>query len=331
MAEPLLVSDGRAMGLVDDHARLSWLVAPRIDQPSIVSGLIDPERGGGIELVFPDSEPVAHRHREGTLIVETDLEGPTGAVRVIDALAIPPRGPVQAAWPGMFVRQVLVLKGEVEIGLVTRLRYAYGRNPPRWRGEGRKIIGYGPGLTIELQSEIPPRAYGVDLGGTTTLPEGERRVMALRWQDPQAKGTDLRATVEDTARFWRAWGADCDHDPNAVLLKGMMYHPTGAMLRAATTSYGDGPLADGRLAWMEDQPRAAAAFRALGYEGEAAYIEQWIERAGDGGPVRDLSGGEPPAEAKVDDVDADIMIGAPPGDARGNIPYLPDLLDQIGA
>ncbi|MEO2139332.1 MAG: trehalase-like domain-containing protein [Thermoleophilia bacterium] len=331
MAEPLLISDGRAMGLVDDRARLSWLVAPRIDQPSIVSGLIDPEHGGGIELVFPDSEPVAHRHREGTLIVETDLEGPTGAVRVIDALAIPPRGPVQAAWPGMFVRQVLVLKGEVEIGLVTRLRYAYGRNPPRWRGEGRKIIGYGPGLTIELQSEIPPRAYGVDLGGTTTLPEGERRVMALRWQDPQAKGTDLRATVEDTARFWRAWGTDCDHDPNAVLLKGMMYHPTGAMLRAATTSYGDGPLADGRLAWMEDQPRAAAAFRALGYEGEAAYIKQWIERAGDGGPIRDVSGGEPPAEAKVDDVDADIMIGAPPGDAQGNIPYLPYLLDQMGA
>ena len=37
------------------------------------------------------------------------------------------------------------------------------------------------------------------------------------------------------------------------------------------------------------------AMRALGYEGEAAYIEQWIERAGDGGPIRDLSGGEPPA------------------------------------
>jgi len=32
------------------------------------------------------------------------------------------------------------------------------------------------------------------------------------------------------------------------------------------------------------------------------------------------------AEAKVDDIDADIVVGAPPGDARGNIPYLPDLL-----
>lgn len=315
------------MGLVDENARLSWLVAPRIDQPSIISGLVDPERGGGVELVFPDSKPVAHRYREGTLVVETDLEGPTGAVRVIDALAIPARGPVQAAWPGMFVRQVLVLEGEVEIGLVVRLRYAYGRNPPRWRGEGRKIIGYGPGLTIELQSEIPPRAYGVDLGGTTTLPKGERRVMALRWQDPQNKGTDLRATVEETAAFWRAWGETCDHDPRAVQLKGMMYHPTGAMVRAVTTSYGDGPPADGRLAWMEDQPRAAATFRAFGYDGEADYIEKWIAAAGDGGPIRDLSGGEPPAEARVDDVDAHIMIGAPPGDARGNIPYLPDLLD----
>jgi len=326
MGEPLLISDGRAMGLVDDKACLSWLVAPRIDQPSIISGLIDPERGGGVEFVFPDSTTVAHRHREGTLIVETDLESPKGAVRVIDALVIPPRGPVQAAWPGLFVRQVLVLEGEVEIGLVVRLRYAYGRNPPRWRGEGRKIIGYGPGLTVEVQSEIPPRPYGVDLGGSTTLAKGERRVMALRWQDPQNKGTDLRQIVEETAAFWRVWGADCDHDPRATMLKGMLYHPTGAMVRSVTTSYGDGPAADGRLAWMEDQPRAAAAFRELGYAGEADYIEQWIARAGDGGAVRDLSGGEPPAQARVDDIDAEIMVGAPPGDARGNIPYLPDLL-----
>ena len=69
MSEPLLISDGRAMGLVDDKARLSWLVAPRIDQPSIISGLIDEERGGGVEVVFPDSEPVGQRYREGTLVV----------------------------------------------------------------------------------------------------------------------------------------------------------------------------------------------------------------------------------------------------------------------
>ena len=316
------------MGLVDEHAKLSWLVAPRIDQPTIISGLVDQERGGGVELVFPDSETVAHRHREGTLIVETDLKSPAGMVRVIDCLMVPTRGPVQAAHPGMFIRQVVVLEGEVEVGLVTRLRYAYGRNAPRWRTEGRKVIGYGPGLTIELQSEVRLREYGVDLGGTTTLREGERRIMALRWQDPSAKGTDLRRTVEETALFWRAWGADCDHDMRAIMLKGMMYHPTGAMVRAVTTSYGDGPKADGRLAWMEDQEPAAAAFDALGYPREAAYVRQWAANAGPGGPVRDMSGQDPPAEARVDDIDAEIMVGMPPGDARGNIPYLPDLLSS---
>jgi GH15 family glucan-1,4-alpha-glucosidase len=326
MSEPLLISDGRAMGLVDEHATLSWLVAPRIDQPTIISGLVDDERGGGIELIFPDSETVAHRHREGTLIVETDLKSPTGMVRVIDCLVVPTRGPVQASHPGMFIRQVVVLEGEAEIGMVTRLRYAYGRNAPRWRTEGRKVIGYGPGLTIELQSEVRLRGYGVDLGGSTTLAEGERRIMALRWQDPSAKGTDLRRTVEETALFWRAWGADCDHDMRAIMLKGMMYHPTGAMVRSVTTSYGDGPKADGRLAWMEDQERSVAAFRELGYAREADYVQQWIDTAGPGGPVRDLSGQEPPSEARVDDITAEIMVGMPPGDARGNIPYLPDLL-----
>ncbi len=316
------------MGLVDERASLTWLVAPRIDQPTMISGLIDRERGGGIDVVFPDSEPVSHRHREGTLIVETELESPTGRVVVTDCLATPARGPVQAAHPGMFVRQLHIIEGEVEIGLVVRLRYAYGRNPPNWRSEGRKIIGYGPGLTVELQSEIPPRGYGVDLGGSTTLAAGERRVMALRWQDPTNQGTDLRRTIEDTALFWRAWGADCDHDMRAVMLKGMMYHPTGAMVRAATTSYGDGPKADGRLVWMDDQERAVRTFRGLGYDREADYVQQWIDRAGPGGPVRDLSGQDPAPQARVGEINVEVMVGMPPGDAAGNIPYLPDLLDD---
>ena len=327
MSEPLLISDGRAMGLVDENATLTWLVAPRIDQPTIISRLIDHERGGGVELIFPDSETVAHRHREGTLIVETDLKSPAGLVRVIDCMMVPTRGPVQAAHPGMFIRQVVVLEGEVEIGMVTRLRYAYGRNAPRWRTEGRKIIGYGPGLTIELQSEVRLRGYGVDVGGTTILSAGDRRIMALRWQDPSAKGTDLRRTVEETALFWRMWGADCDNDMRAIMLKGMMYHPTGAMVRSVTTSYGDGPKADGRLAWMEEQHRAVTVFNELGYSREADYVQKWIDTAGPGGPVRDMSGQEPPAEMRVDDITVEVAVGMPPGDARGNIPYLPDLLD----
>lgn len=315
------------MGLVDENATLTWLVAPRIDQPTIISRLADAERGGGVELVFPDSEPVQQIHRPGTLVVETDLRSPRGLVRVIDCLMVPARGPVQAAHPGAFIRQVVVLEGEVEIGLVTRLRYAHGRNAPRWRSEGRSIIGYGPGLTIELQSEIRVRPYGVDLGGTTVLPAGERRILALRWQDPSGKGTDLRRTVEETALFWRTWSRDCDHDQRAVMLKGMMYHPTGAMVRSVTTSVGDVP-ADGRLAWMDDQERAVRTFRNLGYESEADYVQQWIDRAGPGGPVRDMSGQEAAGEARVDDISAHIMVGAPKGDARGNVPYLPDLLDD---
>lgn len=315
------------MGLVDDRARLTWLVAPRLDQPAIVSHMLDPGKsGGGVEIVFPDAEPVAQRYQPGTLVVETDLRSPLGLVRVIDCLMVPPRGPVSVNNPGIFIRQLLVLEGEVEVGFFVALRYGYGRHTPRWRHDGRAIIGYGPGLTIEMQSELPVRPYGVDLGGSALLHAGQRRAMALHWQDPQRIGTELRRTAEETAAFWTAWSAQVNGDMRAVVLKGMLYHPTGAMLRSATTSVGS-TAADGRLAWMDDQHRAVTTFRALGLDPEADYVQAWIDRAGDGGPVRGLSGEEPPSQAQVADVGPTVMVGAPPGDARGNVPYLPDLLD----
>ncbi len=98
--------------------------------------------------------------------------------------------------------------------------------------------------------------------------------------------------------------------------------------RAATTSYGDGPKADGRLVWMDDQERAVRTFRGLGYDREADYVQQWIDRAGPGGPVRDLSGQDPAPQARVGEINVEVMVGMPPGDAAGNIPYLPDLLDD---
>ncbi len=324
MADPLLISDGRAMALVDDRARIGWLVVPRVDQPAVCSGLLDP-RGGSLEVVVEGAEPAGQRYQEGTLVAETDLRTPAGLVRVIDCVFIPPRGPVAAAEPGVFIRQVVVLEGEVEVGLRVDMRYGFGKHLPRWLREGRKTRGYGPGITVELQSEVPLRPSPGGMVGITRLPAGQRRILALRWQDPKGVGTDLRKMSEDTAAWWRAWSAPAGGDPTAVVLKGLTYHPTGGVVRSATTSLGDPP-ADGRLCWIADQEAAVAAYRRMGLEADADRVQAWLDAAGEGGPVRGLAGEPPQEESVLDHLARPVHVGAPSGDAQGNLPYLPDLL-----
>jgi hypothetical protein len=325
MPDPLLISDCRAMGLVDDHARIPWLCVPRVDQPAVCAALLDPDRGGVLEPLMPGAEPAGQRHLEGTLVVQTDLRNDQGLVQVTDCVLIPPRGPVSASDPGVLIRQLHVLEGEVDAGFRIDLRYGFGRHLPRWLREGRKTRGYGPGITVEFQSEIPLRPSPLGLVGQARLPAGQRRLMALRWQDPKGVGTDLRKMIDDTAAWWRAWSAQAGGDPRAPVLRGLTYHPTGAVVRSATTSLGDPP-ADGRLCWLTDQRAAAAAYRSMGLEHEAGRVEAWIARAGEGPEVRGLGGEAPPAEMLMDHLARPVHVGAPSGEAAGNLPYLPALL-----
>jgi hypothetical protein len=64
----------------------------------------------------------------------------------------------------------------------------------------------------------------------------------------------------------------------------------------------------------------------MGHAAEAERLEAWVERAGDGGPVRGLGAEEPPPATTITHLARPVAVGRPEGDARGNVPYAPDLL-----
>src|SRR5436305_6985090 len=85
------LSDTQTCALVSREGSVDWLCFPRFDSGACFAALLGDEKNG--RWIFMPEEKVAstRRHYRGdTLILETELETSTGAIRLIDFM--PPRG-----------------------------------------------------------------------------------------------------------------------------------------------------------------------------------------------------------------------------------------------
>ena len=324
-----LISDCRSAGLVEIDGTVSWLCAPRFDAAPVFASALD-DRAGFFSVLVEGGKPEAQRYIDGTLVCETDLSGPDGLVRVTDCLVIDPRGPAAADEAGELIRQIHVVEGRARVGIRIAVRYGFGTSAGRWMRDGRRTRLPGPGIALDLDTDLPLRPDGTDLVAVLDLEKDQYRVAALRWQDAKGVGSDLRGRVQNTATWWRRWSSAHSSSPDALQLRALTFAPTGGVVRSATTSLGDVP-ADGRLCWMDDQHSALAFFTAVGALAEADRLRGWIDGAGEGNAPRGLSGGAAPAEQGLDHLARPVRTGAPACDAAGNTPWLPEILARLSA
>jgi GH15 family glucan-1,4-alpha-glucosidase len=125
-----------------------------------------------------------------------------------------------------------------------------------------------------------------------TMVEGERRFCAISWAEQLAGPqtcVEALAYVERTGRFWRTWlaeGSFPDHplspylQRSALVLKGLTFMPTGALLAALTTSLPETPHGarnwDYRYCWMRDATFTLWGLHALGLDWEADDFVEYI-------------------------------------------------------
>lgn len=102
-----LIGDMRGSGLVGRNGSIDWLCWPRFDADACLAALLGNEEHGHW-LIAPECVVSAdRRYRRESLVLETDFETATGAVRVIDFM--PPH-----ASPPQVVRVVQCLRGRAE-------------------------------------------------------------------------------------------------------------------------------------------------------------------------------------------------------------------------
>ena len=311
IADLALLSDCQGAALVDRDGAVVWWCAPRFDSRACFARLLDP--GGGHFRVGP-ADPagvtVERRYRPGTLVLETTFRTPTGAVRLTDALAFG-RGErdhgIGMGSPHRLLRVLDGLEGEVDVAVEFRPGLEYGLARPRLHTtpDGRVVTVGGPD-TLTLVPTDPEERLVVRAGQRAAW--AVQHEVGMRAAPVEDVG-DVPAHLDDTAAGWRSWiehhtgyeGPHADAVRHAsVVLQGLTYAPSGAIVAAPTTSLPEVPGGranwDYRYAWLRD---AAFTLRALWIAACPTEVDRyfgWMSRAAgpgsDGGHVQIVFGVE---------------------------------------
>src|SRR5216110_1302366 len=282
------LSDTQTSALVSRDGCVDWLCFPRFDSGACFASLLG-TRDNGHWRFWPKEKTVttSRRYRGNTLILETEIETKSGAVRLIDFM--PPRGENPD-----IIRIVEGIRGEVAMEMELIIRFDYGRTIPWVRtGNGGLEALAGPNGLI-LRTPVKTRGEDLTTVAEFTVKKGDRVPFVLTWfashSRPPKKVTPDHA-LRDTERYWKKWAKRCHRKTpwddavvrSLVVLKGLTYGPTGGIVAAATTSLpeeiGGVRNWDYRYCWLRDATLTLIALVDAGYQSEAKSWREWLLRA----------------------------------------------------
>jgi GH15 family glucan-1,4-alpha-glucosidase len=287
-----LLSDSQTAALVHRRGSVDWCCFPRFDSDACFAALLG-EREHGRWLVAPEGEgEPSRRYRAGSLVLETEWETREGKMRVIDFM--PPRRTAPT-----IVRMVEGISGRVTARSELVVRYGYGRVVPSLRRlDGALVATAGPDAVV-LRAPAPTIAENTTAVSTFDVGAGERVVFTLSWFPSHAElpaGMDAGEALRATETFWRDWSSRCSYGGpyreavlgSLVVLKGLTYGPSGAIVAAPTTSLPEWPGGernwDYRYCWLRDATLMLLALINAGYREEASEWRAWLLRAAAGDP-----------------------------------------------
>ncbi len=317
IADHGLIGDGFSAALVRADGAIDWLCFPRFDSPSVFGSLLD-EHAGGSTSVSPIDYPFEslQRYDPDTNVLETVFRIEShGMIRLTDYMpwTDDPRSAAHEVH-----RRIQCVEGEASVKVVFDPRFDYGRVATDVDVLGRSAIARaasGERLVAVLGAEgkWERRPQG-GVQAVLRLKAGERGWVVISWNAPQSESILAYRPYEalrNTRHRWRAWAQQLQYDGpwrhhvirSALLLKLLMYAPTGAMVAAPTTSIPEWPGGrrnwDYRYTWTRDTAMAVRAANLLGCAREAGeffhFVRDTLERdrelhimyAVDGGRVPD--------------------------------------------
>lgn len=293
IADYALIGDCHSAALVSRQGSIDWLCWPRFDSEACLAALVGEPSNGSWSLAPAADFAVTRRYRPGTLILETEFETASGAVRVVDFM------PLRGEAPHI-VRLVEGLRGQTPMRMQLALRFGYGRVVPwiSWDEHGLRAVA-GPDMVL-LRASVQMHGEAFSSVADFTVRAGETVSFVLSHQAshlPPPEPIAPRQALEHTESFWRAWLAQNRIDgPYAqaverslITLKAMTYAPTGGLVAAPTTSLpeqmGGERNWDYRFCWIRDSTLTLLAMMNTGYFGEAAAWRNWLHRAVAGRPA----------------------------------------------
>jgi alpha,alpha-trehalase len=300
IGESALLSDRHSAALVSRDGSIDWLCLPRFDSPSVFGALLDDTAGQW--SIRPTGEyAVSRRYVEGTMVLQTTFDTPTGNVVVTDALATGSSDDAHRlapSAPSVLIRSVHCERGTVALDLRFRPRPEYGRITPLLSVVPGGVLARGGAERLTLSTPVPPRAYSDQAVVALSMQGGETVHFALHRSSLSESPpriwdqSEISAELAATITAWAGWSElhQSYQGPwrDLVLQSGRVLHaltfqPTGAIVAAPTTSLpewaGGQRNWDYRYAWIRDASLTMEALWVAACPREAAEFFDFMATA----------------------------------------------------
>jgi len=282
-----MIGDGETAALVSRDGSIDWLCWPRFDSPACLAALVG-DGSHGFWRISPIAKPLhqSRRYKLDTLILEHQWETSDGAIAIVDFMPVGPG-------PSSVVRIVNGLRGCVRMQMTLNLRFEHGAISPWLTNEGNWISAeLGPHF-IALHGSAPMAISAGIVQAFFEVKEGDQTTFVLSYGASQLSPQppiDGAQALEATEKHWLVWlgqfkGASIH--PAAVrrsliVLKSLIYQPTGGIVAAPTTSLPEQPGGrlnwDYRYSWIRDATFTLCALLNSGYRKEAENWLTWLTR-----------------------------------------------------
>lgn len=298
-----IIGDSRTAVLIGSDGAIDWACFPDFDSPSAFGALLDPKAGSFI--IRPKGPYTTwQRYERGTNVLVTEFSTSEGSIQVRDFM---PYIATRKTPTSEIYRRIEGVRGEIDLEIIFNPRFNYGLEEPviDMHQHGVKAISK-EGHSLVLSTDIPLQRDGARAIGHVTIAAGQETYLVVDWGASNVhpvSSYQCDRRLWQVRTFWRNW---IDHlsyqgryrdvvERSLLVLKLLIYEPTGAIVAAPTTSLpewlGGGRNWDYRYSWVRDSAFILRAlFDAQYIEEGTAYFDWVLGKALESGPLKVMYG-----------------------------------------
>ncbi|MBL8150905.1 MAG: glycoside hydrolase family 15 protein, partial [Blastocatellia bacterium] len=291
-----VIGNGRVLALISPTSAIEWLCMPRFDSPSVFGRLLDRDKGGTFRFLFKGEEITGQQqYIANTNVLLTKFEHGDFIWELVDFSPRIPKG-LTVTVPIQVIRIVRPVRGQP----VLQVDF----NPkPDYALQTVDLVQFTQGIEFKpfyLNSNLP-MPYILNKCNFVL----DRAYFFVFSYGSCAEDTTMASVEHDlevTIAGWRQWAKTCALPTfaadkvlrSALCLKLHVYHDTGAIIAAATTSIPEAMNTprtwDYRYCWLRDAAFVVEALRRLSHLSEGEQFIHFLRDVAESGSLQPLYG-----------------------------------------
>jgi GH15 family glucan-1,4-alpha-glucosidase len=291
-----IIGNMRSAALISIDGAIDFYCFPNFDSPSVFAALLNTDNGGIFEIVPKiGAMRTKQLYLPSTNILLTRFLSDEGVAEVTDLMPIMEEGKQR---PTQIIRNLKVIKGEIEFRVRCAPRFDYGRCSHSLTAQGDGFI-FSPenqGLKpMRLRSTKPLAAEGADVVAQFKLAKGQTANFTFggieEGDETPEDGIHDEAFdgfLRETSEYWRDWISQSRYqgrwreivNRSALILKLLSSQEYGALIAAPTFGLperiGGARNWDYRMCWLRDSSFTLYALLRLGFTDEVRKFGRWM-------------------------------------------------------